>query len=237
MRRIRTTLPALVLVLAFAGTAPVASAANTFQKIFFEYQGTGTVNGCKWSAKQLADAKKQVPNDFEQYAPDFEAALDAAIEKRASGACRKGAGKTQQQGTPAPVAPGTGGTPAAPGGSSQGSGKGSTKTQTTPAAPAGTQTTPAPAATPQPAPAAADDAIPAAATTARDGGASDAPVPLVLLAILAALLAPAAAMFAAARWWAWEPGWMVRARHAGSEAGWRTSATWAEFTDWLKLGR
>jgi hypothetical protein len=235
MRRIHLLMSALVLVVALAAAGPASAAYNTFQKIFFEYQGTGTVNGCKWTAKQLADAKKQVPNDFEQYAPDFEAALDAAIEKRASGACRKGAGGTQTQAPAAPAAPGTGGTPPASGGTTPGK-KGKT-TPAAPAAPTATATTPAPAATPQPAPAAADDAIPAAATTARDGGASDAPFPLVLLAILGGLLALAAAAWAGARWWAWEPVWMVRARHAGSEAGWRTSATWAEFTDWLKLGR
>jgi hypothetical protein len=40
-----------------------------------------------------------------------------------------------------------------------------------------------------------------------------------------------------ARWWAWEPRWLVRWRHAMGEAGWRASAAWAEFTDWLRLGR
>jgi hypothetical protein len=30
---------------------------------------------------------------------------------------------------------------------------------------------------------------------------------------------------------------MQRSRHATAEAGWRTSAAWAEFTDWLRLGR
>ena len=51
------------------------------------------------------------------------------------------------------------------------------------------------------------------------------------------MLALAVAVLATARWWAFEPGWYVRARHAGGEAGWRTSATWADFTDWLRLGR
>ena len=40
-----------------------------------------------------------------------------------------------------------------------------------------------------------------------------------------------------ARWWAWEPRWLTRWRHATGEAGWRASAAWAEFTDWLRLGR
>jgi hypothetical protein len=44
-------------------------------------------------------------------------------------------------------------------------------------------------------------------------------------------------LWAFARWWAWEPHWLVRWRHATAEAGWRASAAWAEFTDWLRLGR
>jgi hypothetical protein len=43
--------------------------------------------------------------------------------------------------------------------------------------------------------------------------------------------------WAIARWWAWEPHWLVRLRHSMGEAGWRASAAWAEFTDWLRLGR
>lgn len=39
-------------------------------------------------------------------------------------------------------------------------------------------------------------------------------------------------------WWsAWAPDWLARWRHSVGEASWRTSATWAEFTDWLRLGR
>jgi hypothetical protein len=87
------------------------------------------------------------------------------------------------------------------------------------------------------APAAADNAIPTAAATTRTSGASDAPAPLLVLAIFTGLLALAAAAWGAARWWAWDPPWMVRARHAGAEAGWRASAMWSEFTDWVRLGR
>ena len=44
-------------------------------------------------------------------------------------------------------------------------------------------------------------------------------------------------MFAVARWFAWEPAWSVRFRHAAGEAGWRASSTFAEFTDFVRLGR
>jgi hypothetical protein len=60
---------------------------------------------------------------------------------------------------------------------------------------------------------------------------------IVLLAVLGLILLVVAATLGVARWWAWEPRWWLRTRHATAEAGWRTSATWAECRDWLRLGR
>jgi hypothetical protein len=59
----------------------------------------------------------------------------------------------------------------------------------------------------------------------------------VVLAAFAALLLLACAAWAFARSRAYEPHWLVSMRHAMAEAGFRTSATWAEFTDWARLGR
>ena len=63
------------------------------------------------------------------------------------------------------------------------------------------------------------------------------PVAILALAILGGLLALGALAFALVRWFAWEPDWSVRLRHAAGEAGWRASSTWAEFTDFVRLGR
>jgi hypothetical protein len=60
---------------------------------------------------------------------------------------------------------------------------------------------------------------------------------VVILAAFGLLLLIAALAWAAARWWAYEPPWWIRWRHATAEAGWRTSAAWAEFRDWVRLGR
>jgi hypothetical protein len=57
------------------------------------------------------------------------------------------------------------------------------------------------------------------------------------LVVLGGLVVGLLALWVIARWWAWEPRWLVRWRHATAEAGWRASAAWAEFTDWLRLGR
>jgi hypothetical protein len=74
---------------------------------------------------------------------------------------------------------------------------------------------------------------------AAKGHDSDAgvPAPLVALAVIGALMALGALLYWLARWWAWEPRWLVRARHAGAEASWRASGSWAEFMDWVRLGR
>jgi hypothetical protein len=58
----------------------------------------------------------------------------------------------------------------------------------------------------------------------------------LLAAAFAAVLVVACAAWGAARWWAYEPHWLLSARHSFAEAGLRVSATWGELTDWLRLG-
>jgi hypothetical protein len=208
----------IVVLLALLAVAPAAQ-ASAFKDIFGTYKKTGRVDGCKWSAQDLADAKRQVPNDIEQYAPDFPNALNDAIQKRAAGGCAKSAAAAPATTTPAGTSSGPTATTGVPPG-------------TTPA-PGGQAPQPTP--TPNPAPAVADKAI-LAASRSRESDAG-VPAPLVALAVIGALMALAALLYALARWWAWEPRWLVRARHAGAEAGWRASGSWAEFMDWVRLGR
>jgi hypothetical protein len=70
--------------------------------------------------------------------------------------------------------------------------------------------------------------------TVRSGNDRAAVVMLLLVLALAVL---ALALWAIARWQAWEPPWLMRWRHATGEAGWRAGNAWAEFTDWLRIGR
>jgi hypothetical protein len=60
---------------------------------------------------------------------------------------------------------------------------------------------------------------------------------VIMLLLVGALALLALGLLALARWQAWEPPWLARWRHAYGEAGWRAGNAWAEFTDWLRLGR
>ncbi|HEU4992436.1 MAG TPA: hypothetical protein VFT52_08105 [Luteimonas sp.] len=226
----RRSLP-LALVAVAVLALPAATQADPFHQVFREYQRTGAIDGCHFSAQALKSAKAQVPNDIQQYAPDFPDALDAAIAQRASGACGKGASKTTAV-QPAPAATTT--APAPPPAPAPAGGTAAPQPAApVPAAPVATvpQPTPSPVASP----AVVNDAIPAAARSARSD--SGTPAPLIVLLALAALALLAGATWSLARWWAYDAPWLAGLRHATGEAGWRTSAAWAEFTDWLRLGR
>lgn len=58
----------------------------------------------------------------------------------------------------------------------------------------------------------------------------------IVVAAVAALLAFGCAAWGLARRRAFEPHWLLSLRHAMAEAGFRMSATWAEFADWARLG-
>lgn len=72
---------------------------------------------------------------------------------------------------------------------------------------------------------------------ARSHGSGQISTEATALAVIAAVLLIACVAWAFARSRAYEPHWLVSMRHAMAEAGYRTSATWAEFTDWARLGR
>jgi len=56
------------------------------------------------------------------------------------------------------------------------------------------------------------------------------------LAVLGALLVLGCLIWVLSRWLALEPRWTVSLMHSLREAGYRASATWAEFSDWARLG-
>lgn len=235
MRPVRRLSAAVLCALPITlGASPVALAASDFEKVVTALITSGGVlPPCKFTSQQLTSAKASIPADYAQYAPDFKDAVDAALKQRASGACEKKPSGAKAPAVAAPVAPPTGGGPAGP--TATPTAKPGTKrrdTKTTAAVPA--KPTPQPTPSVRPAPAIADGAILAAAKTGSD---NEVPAPLVALAIVALLSALAALAVLSARWFAFEPAWVERSRHATAEAGWRTSAAWADLRDRLRFGR
>jgi hypothetical protein len=224
-RRILVFLVACALSLACAAAAQ----ADLLTDIGKDYTQDGRLDPCKYTEKQLRDLKAAIPNDFEQYS-DFGAVVDDALAKRAQGACRKGGTATPGNTTAPPAATGT--TPPPP---PAATGTPSTGT-VTPGTPAAAAPPPTPGTAPTPAPdVAARDSIGLAARSTEP--ATDAPFPLIALAVLAGLLALGTLVFGVVRWRAWEPAWADRFSHAAGEAGWRASSTWSEFTDFVRFGR
>jgi hypothetical protein len=214
------------MLAALAGVlaAPAAAQADAFTDVFADYQKDGRIDPCAHSQADLRAARGKIPNDIEQYAPDFPAALDEAAEDRARSACPSAgaaAGATTTTGAPAATAqdaPAEAGTPSAE--------------LTAPAT-----TVPAPPGSVQPVAVAADGAIVNAASRTPARGAADAPAPLIALGVVGGLLLLGLLLWGLARFLAWDPAWLAGARHAVQEAGWRAGGLWDDFTDWLRPGR
>ncbi len=223
----RRTLPFIAVLLASLSMASAASAdLNT--DVLKDYIPDQRLNVCAYTQDQLKKIKNAIPLDQNAYTPDFIAAIDDAIARRAEGACNKKNAAPAVVVAP-PVATGT--TPPPPPAATNKL----PAPAAAPAAPAVAQPPPTPAADPAPAPGVVTDAIPTAALATDSGGT--APFPILALAILVGLFALAGLLVGAARWFAWEPEWFGRMRHATGEAGWRASSTWAEFTDFVRFGR
>ena len=242
MRFLRTllTLPLAATLLLLPASAH-ATPSEDYLTVYRAYRASGAVNGCKFSAKTLASAKKGITPDVDTYAPDFPEVLDAALRQRARGDCEKAAtkpgapsgAKTAATGA-APSTPATGAPPAP----APGAGAATAPAPPSDAPAAAPTTTPAPAPEVVAAPAASDGSVESVAgRKASATTADDAPLPLVLLAVLASLALLLGLIWSLGRFLAFDPPWLAAGRHATAEAGWRASASWAEFTDWVRLGR
>jgi hypothetical protein len=229
MRRILSILLVLAAGLTVA-TPAIGSQRDLNTRLLTEYVKNGRLNACNYTQAELKGAINSIPEDLKQYGAPLIAAIDDAIAARAQGACNK-TKKQVQQSTDgqAAAAPPAGQAPPPPPASSA-------QATQAPGAPPAAKAPPTPTAEPTPvAQIATDNAIPIAAHTTAV--ATDTPAPLILLAILAGLLAFSGLAFAVIRWFAWDPAWAVRFRHAAGEAGWRASSTFSEFADFVRMGR
>ncbi len=59
----------------------------------------------------------------------------------------------------------------------------------------------------------------------------------IAVAVLGALLLFVLIVLVLWRVRGWDPRWLQRWRHAMAEAGWRLSLGWAEFRDFVRIGR
>jgi hypothetical protein len=213
---------ALLLALTALALPAAARADQAYDRVASAYATAGGhLDPCAFTEAELKAAVRGIPPAIRNVVPALRAAMVEGIAVHERGAC---SGVKSDEGTTGGAAAGT--TPPT-----------TTPPVTTP--PATTQTAPvAPAAT-APTP---TTATPAPAT-AQPGSAATAPherdrTPLVVaLVALGALVLLALLLWGLARMRGWDPGWAARVRHGWGEAGFRTTSTWSEFTDWLRLGR
>ncbi|PZR65846.1 MAG: hypothetical protein DLM63_10710 [Solirubrobacterales bacterium] len=219
MRTGRRLLVTLSLAGALAGLAFAGLArADNFQSIFQNYiHNQGTLTPCAFSPAALKQARGQIPNDLQQYAPDFLAAIDAALAAQARGDCSR----TSGHGAPASTPPAGGSsTPAAGSPSAAHSSK---PAPATPAPPLGPGLRNG-----------IDKGIPP--VPAHPARSTSTPAALLLLGGLAAVLALLGLGWLLFGRLGWGSRWLTPVRHAWSEAGFRASGAFADFGDWVRLG-
>ena len=210
--------------------ASVALADSAFDRVLKDYQSDGQIEQCAHSEQSLRDAQHQIPNDIEQYAPDFPDALSAALRQRAAGTCDK---TSSGSGTSTTASASSGGSSGSGGSSAPSSGGSSAKSAPTPAAKpkAGAAPTPPPVAKPAGGTLAAS--IPASASASEAG----TPLPIILLAILGGLLLVIGLVVWFARFMGWGLDRWAPALQTWREAVYRSENAISEFADWARFGR
>jgi hypothetical protein len=205
---------AVTVALTVLVTLPALGAAQevpeSVRKVYDDFTTDGKIDACKHSASELREAEQKLPRDLERIAPNFPAAIAAALEEREN--CDD-AGAT---GSPEPTATPTPSPTATP----------------TPAQPQGGQQQPAPVvptATPPPPP-------PANKAAAKDSS-DEVPIGAIALGALALAIALAALVLLAMSRTDRGQERLARLRHTWGEAAYRSGGAWADFKDWVRLGR
>jgi hypothetical protein len=218
-------LPAAVVALALPSPA---RADQAYDKVANAYAvAGGHLEPCTFTQAELEAAVKGIPPAIRDAVPDLRRAIDDGIAAHKRGDCK---GVKPEEGTTGGAAPSA-----------------TTPTTTTPPVttpPVTTQTAPAvpvaPAVTTPPTPTTPTTTAPATTATQPAAGAAqerDRTPILVALIAAGALVLLGLLLWGWARMRGWDPGWVARVRHGWGEAGFRTTSTWTEFTDWLRLGR
>jgi hypothetical protein len=214
----------LAVVSSLLAMSQTAHADQAYDKVASAYATAGgRLDPCAFTAAELKAAVRGIPPAIRNVVPELRAAMVEGIAAHERGDCRgaKPDEATTGGATPAATTPTTTTPPVT---------TPPVTTQTAPAVPAAT--TPTTPTTTAPAPAQTSTQPAASGTQERDR------TPLVVALIAAgALVLLTLLLWGWARMRGWDPGWIARVRHGWGEAGFRTTSTWSEFTDWLRLGR
>ncbi len=246
--RMRTRpITVFAVALALLAVAPVARAQDKFpadvQKVYDDYRSDGVIAVCDHTQTTLESTRDTIKPEFDRDYPDFREAVEAGIDKHKSGGCGGDSSSDSSGGGTPPAAtstpdagatspPATTATPdtgaATPDtGTESGTLPDASPTPTVPpedAIPPQTGATPAPTVPP-----AAPAATPAQPSIVHAGHRSlTLPVVLLAIALLGAIALALSALLARRN---------PRVRQAWREAAFRTRGTWADFSDWLRLGR
>ena len=231
--------------------------AKKVRRIYRDFERDGRIDDCDHPRRALVRTRRSIADSYEEEYPDFRDALTAAIQRHDDGKCVEEEPPTDAPpaappATPPPAAPPATPPPAAPppppatstpesgelpdfggsGGSGSGGDGGSSGGEIAPLP--GEDAIPEGTASPEPTPAATPTAPPEPRLIVTKAGADpNMFVPGTMLAIaLVGLLLAALSAFAARR-----SERFAGVAQAWREAAWRTSGTWNDFTDWLRLGR
>jgi hypothetical protein len=224
---------ALATALAALLIAPtLVQADQAYDKVASAYATAGGhLEPCQFTQAELQAALNGIPPAIRNVVPALRRAMADGIAAHQRGECRGGRGS--EEGTTGGAAPGsTTPTTTTPPVTTPPVTTPPVTTQTAPAVPVTpTGTTPTTPTTTAPTPASTQPAA-SPGTQERDR------TPLVIALVAAGVLVLLALLlWGWARMRGWDPGWVARLRHSWGEAGFRTTSTWSEFTDWLRLGR
>jgi hypothetical protein len=248
---------ALVVALALLTALPAGAAAKLSrepQKVYDDYRSDAAIEPCDHTVAVYRRTLKEITPDIEEKTPAFRPAVEAARGERERGRrdCLEQDSPTQPgtsgDGAAGGAAGGSAGdsTPSPPAQSAQSAPPATAPAPAQPANPApvpgGENAAPAPESTPAPTvappPAVTDSAPPAPAAPVLLNRPHDGtPAGLLIALGLLALSALLAALALLARRLGWGEERLAGPRHAWGEATYRAGATWADFVDWIRLGR
>jgi hypothetical protein len=245
------TRPITVFAVALALLAAVAPAARAqdkwpadVQRVYDDYRTDGRIDVCDHTQKTLEDTRDTIKADYDRDYPDFREAVEAGIDKHKDGGCGGDSSSDSSGGGTPPAATSTPDTGASSGALPEATATPDTGTTPDTGAESGTlpDASPTPAATVPPedaippqtgtpvptVPPAAPAATPTPAIVHTGHRSLTLPIVLIVIALLGLLALALSAVFARRN---------PRLQHAWREAAFRTRGTWADFSDWLRLGR